>query len=266
MHNLRSYGAPPYRVAVIHGGPGAAGEVAPVARELSAERGVLEPLQTAHSLQGQVEELRAVLETHAALPVTLVGHSWGAWLAYLVAAQYPALVGKLILVSSGAFEEAYVAQLQATRLGRLSERERAEWQAILRALDDPASPEKDRLLARLGALAARTDSYDPLPDEGGGPDATGVQGDIYQRVWQAAAELRRSGELLALGARVRCPVVAIHGDYDPSPVEGVYKPLSTVLQYFRLILLERCGHTPWLERQAREAFYCVLREELDARE
>ena len=33
MKNLRKYGKPPFNVAVIHGGPGVPGEMAPVARD-----------------------------------------------------------------------------------------------------------------------------------------------------------------------------------------------------------------------------------------
>jgi hypothetical protein len=62
VKNLRKYGNKPFNVAVIHGGPGAPGEMAPVARELSSVRGILEPLQTAATLEGQVQELKAVLE------------------------------------------------------------------------------------------------------------------------------------------------------------------------------------------------------------
>ncbi len=51
--NPRRYGSSPFSVAVIHGGPGAGGEMNAVARELGAGRGILEPLQTAHSLQTQ---------------------------------------------------------------------------------------------------------------------------------------------------------------------------------------------------------------------
>ena len=47
MRNFRLYGNKPYKIAVIHGGPGAPGEMAPVARELSSDYGVIEPLQTA---------------------------------------------------------------------------------------------------------------------------------------------------------------------------------------------------------------------------
>jgi len=57
-------------------------------------------------------------------------------------------------------------------------------------------------------------------------------------------------------------VVAIHGDYDPHPAEGVQKPLSALIEEFRFVLLKKCGHTPWLERQAQEEFYKVLEEEL----
>jgi len=50
---------------------------------LSNDCGILEPLQTKDSLQGQLEELKKTLDQHADLPVTLIGHSWGAILGYL---------------------------------------------------------------------------------------------------------------------------------------------------------------------------------------
>ena len=87
MKNLRQYGDSPFVVVVVHGGPGAAGEMAPVARELACSWGVLEPLQTAESLEGQVEELRTVLDNNADTPVVMIGHSWGAWLSYILAAR-----------------------------------------------------------------------------------------------------------------------------------------------------------------------------------
>jgi len=96
--------------------------MAPVARELAHDRGILEPLQTATSLEGQVDELCVTLASYAALPVVLIGFSWGAWLSYIVAARYPALIRKLLLVASGPFDQRYVTQLQETRLKRLHAR------------------------------------------------------------------------------------------------------------------------------------------------
>lgn len=257
--NLRTYGNGPFSVAVVHGGPGAAGEMASVARELASVRGVLEPLQTAASLGGQVEELRAVLEEHGDLPATLIGFSWGAWLCYMTAALYPAVVKKLILVASGPYEERYAAGILETRLSRLSAEDRADVRRLMVVLDNPAAEGRNAALARFGALLAKADAYDPVACEPGGIQ---YDIDVFQGVWRDAAGLRRSGRLLELGKRIDCPVVAIHGDYDPHPAQGVREPLSSVLRDFRFVLLRSCGHRPWMERQARDEFYRVLGEEL----
>lgn len=259
MDNLRKYGKSPFTVAVIHGGPGAPGEVAPVARELSAISGVLEPLQTADTCEGQVQELKTVLEENAAPPVTLIGHSWGAMLSFILTARYPALVKKLVMVSSGVFQDNYAAQIDATRLSRLSEAERIEEIALVETLNNPAAKDKDRLMARWGELMAKADDYDPLSHD---MEVLEVQYDINMRVWEGAKKLRSSGKLLELGKRIKCPVLAIHGDYDSHPVAGIREPLSRVLKDFRFILLEKCGHYPWLERSARDRFYDILRSEI----
>ena len=99
----------------------------------------------------------------------------------------------------------------------------------------------------------------PLPYD---DEVLECQYDIYQNVWKQAEELRSSGKLLQLGKKIQCPVVAIHGDYDPHPSEGVKDPLSRVLKDFRFILLESCGHSPWLERAARDRFYSILKREV----
>ncbi|MBN1427273.1 MAG: alpha/beta hydrolase [Anaerolineae bacterium] len=236
--------------------------MAPVARRLAHSHGILEPIQTAVTLDGQVDELKTLLEAPGNLPITLIGYSWGAWLSFIVAARYPGIVRKLILISSGPFEETYVAALHSTRMSRLSEEERAAFGATIAALGDPATGDKSMLLARLGELASKADAYDPIPDEFEEVDRIGLQGDTFHQVWNVAAEMRRSGELLTLGRRIECPVVAIHGDFDPHPAEGIEKPLAAVLGDFRFILLERCGHTPWIERQAQDAFYRILEKEL----
>lgn len=259
MVNTRKYGPKPFSIAVIHGGPGAAGEMAPLARELSRVGGVLEPLQTAGTLEGQVQELRAVLEENGGLPVSLVGFSWGATLSYILAARYPALVKKLILVSGGPFEHKYAAGIMETRLSRLDQQAGREVVSLMAALEDPATADKDALFARMGRLMSDSDTYEPLSQDS---EILEYRYDIYKGVWPQAAELRRSGQLLELGRKIRCPVVAIHGDYDPHPAAGVKEPLSRVLKDFRFILLAKCGHYPWMERQARDEFYSIIKKEL----
>jgi pimeloyl-ACP methyl ester carboxylesterase len=254
MENLRTYGNPPFSVAVLHGGPGAPGEMVPVARKMSATRGVLEPLQTSASVEGQIQELHDVLTRNATLPLTLVGWSWGAWLGFIFTARYPDMVQRLVLVGSPPFEAKYAAGILDTRLRRLPPAEKSEALSLLKALGEEATP-PDAILARLGELFGKSDAYDPLPDEA---EAITCRADIYRQVWSEAETLRRSGKLLELGTEITCPVTAIHGAYDPHPAAGVSQPLGRVLRSFRFYLLEKCGHRPWRERAARDRFYRLL--------
>ena len=259
MKNFNTYGKKPYTIAVIHGGPGAAGEMEPVAKELAAHWGVLEPLQTARSISGQLEELKSVLEEKGDLPIQLIGFSWGAWLSYLCAAEFPDLANKLILVSSGSFDENYAGKIQQTRLNRLSEEDQKKYDSLLEILNDQTAENKNEALQQLSELCVKVDTYEPIDSEAAKID---FRADIFQSVWQEAAALRRSGKLLELGKKIQCPVVAIHGDYDPHPAEGVQEPLAAVLNNFRFILLRSCGHKPWLERWAKDEFYQILKDEL----
>jgi pimeloyl-ACP methyl ester carboxylesterase len=259
MDPLRKYGSPPFSIALLHGGPGARGEMSPVARELAAERGVLEPLQTAASVAGQLAELKFVLEKEADLPVTLAGFSWGAWLALLLAAEYPALVKKLVLIGCGPLEKTSAGDIEKARRERLSPEEWIELHELFGRLNEAPAGERGNLCARLGAILTRADSYEPLEDT---EHELRFQPEIFFGVWPQAAALRNSGGLLRLAARIRCPVVAIHGDRDPHPAAGVEPPLSALLADFRFFLLPRCGHRPWMEKHARDEFFRILREAL----
>ena len=255
--NPRKYGNQPYSVVLVHGGPGAPGEMASVARELSKRFGVLEPLQTKNSVSGQVEELKQQIIKNATTPVVLVGWSWGAWLSFIVAAENPVLVKKLILISSGPFEAEYAKSIMPTRLDRLTREEGEKVKELIDTFQKGIIDNK--LFQEFGELMRKADSFDPIQERGG---ATESQPDIYESVWKEAEELRRSGKLLEHGKSIDSPVVVIHGDYDPHPFEGIKEPLSRTIKDCKFILLENCGHHPWLEKQAKDKFYEILTKEL----
>lgn len=123
MKNIRLYGNKPYKAAVVHGGPGALGTVAAIAHELSKDFGVIEPLQTGDSISELLNELDEVIAAHCDRPITLIGHSWGAWLVFIYAAKYPQRVKKVILVGSGPFEVQYVSDIANSRMKHLSDTE-----------------------------------------------------------------------------------------------------------------------------------------------
>ncbi len=254
----RKYGSEPFQTVVLHGGPGAPGSVGPFAKELSSDRGVLEPFQSADSVEEQIEELKEYLIRYAQIPVVLIGHSWGAWLGYLVTSGNPELIRKLILVSAGPFEARYAHTLVQTRLNRLSAKEIESYNQIMDEWDRANEYRKVFLFKKLGKLMLKADSYNPIDLE----DPTLVyQPDIFVKVWKEANYLRISGDLLAQGEKIKCPVIAIHGNYDPHPWEGIKEPLESVLECFKFILLKDCGHEPWNERYAYDEFYHVIREE-----
>ncbi|MBD3353410.1 MAG: alpha/beta fold hydrolase [Candidatus Lokiarchaeota archaeon] len=260
MENPRKYGEQPFKVALIHGGPGGMGEMSSVARKLhrDLEIGVLEPIQTKSNIDDLVKELRDIIMQHGTTPLTLIGYSWGAWLSYFLTAEHPELVEKLVLVSSGPFEEKYVGQLSRTRSDRLSTPEKNEYNNILKLLNNDLESVTDQMYKRLGEFTQKTDLKDPIEDNADEikiEHITGLNMKDTIHVLYESLKLRESGKLYELGKKINCPVIAIHGDYDPHPADGVKDPLSKVLSNFRFILLQNCGHTPWREKNASEDFY-----------
>jgi pimeloyl-ACP methyl ester carboxylesterase len=257
LDTIRKYGKQPYHIGLLHGGPGASGEMKPVAENLSSDFGVLELLQTAKSINGQIEELHNQLSSGADFPCILIGYSWGAWLGFLFAGRYPQFLKKLILISSGPFESKYDNNMMRIRLNRLSHKERTEAERLISVLKSDNSDNES--LRRFGKLMTIADSYYYLWEEN---DSVDIDFTIYKAVWEEASGLRESNELISLAEKIKCPVVAIHGDYDSHPAYGVEKPLSERLAHFKMIMITKCGHTPWRERFAKDTFYELLRKEL----
>lgn len=257
--NVNHYGPGAPKIVLVHGGPGAPGELNPVCKEL-ANRGIgcIEPMQTARSLEGQIEELKAQIETYCNAPICLLGYSWGAMLALLTAAKYPQLARKVILVSSACFDEESAATIKETRLRRLSSSEREMLEECLRSLNDETGNDALKHAEKLQSLILLSDCYDPVCAS----EPVSLQTEIYKAVWPQAVELRKSGKLLQRIVAYPGPVVAIHGDYDPHPSSGIKIPLENTLSRFSFIELSHCGHIPWIEQSAAPIFFDFLEREI----
>lgn len=259
---VNTYGNAPYRAALLHGGPGAPGSLAGLAAEMSAFCGVLEPLQSRYSIAALVDELKEQLAPYGRRPLTLIGHSWGAWLAGLFAREHPEQIQNLILVGCGPLTADYVQEIAQRRRANLTAPEQAEFNALLCKLEGANASGDDTCLARLGELAHRSDSFCPYPSPRTSSPSPAPDGQMYARIWPEAAALRQSGLLLAAFAGLSCPVTVIHGENDPHPPRGVLTPLGDAGVPVKAHILPRCGHTPWEERWARDEFFRILREEL----
>lgn len=256
---VRKYGRKPYRVILLHGGPGVPGSLRLVAQRLGKKFGVLEHLQTARTILGQLREIKEIIDKYAAGPMIIVGHSWGAMLGYIFAAKYPKSVKKLILVGSGVYEKKYAGKIMSTRLSRMTKVEKKSFNSLMKRLEKVEGKEQDELFNKIGKILGKVDAFERLP---GPNNKIKPSYQTYQKIWSELEEIRLAGRLLQMGTNISCPVVAIHGDFDPHPIDGIKKPLAKVLSDFSMIVLKNCGHEPWLEKRAEKKFYEILEQEI----
>ena len=242
VESIKIHGIPPFKVVLTHGGPGAAGELTPLAKELSEFVSLLEPFQTKSSIEELIIELDNQISRNA-------------WLSLLYAARFNEKVKKLILLSSGPFDPGYAVDIINIRVQRLSDENKKRLFRLIERLNEPDEKNKNELFRKVGELIYMADSFDPVPRKN--PDIK-YDYDMYLRVWNEAQALREAGGLLNAVTRINCPVVAIHGDYDPHPAEGVNEPFAAHLKDFQFHLIRNCGHHPWEEKMARDEFFDIL--------
>lgn len=225
----------------------------PVAEMLSRDFGVLELLQTQMTINEQLGEVYSQLAHFVDKPIVLVGFSWGAWLGLLFASKYPHAVKKLILISSGSFEDIYNKDFMKVRMNRLSKSERKEAETLISIINSNDATRSN--LKQFEELMAIADSFDYMNE---GDECIDLNIEIHNSIWLEASNMRKDRELINCADNVKCPVIAFHGENDPHPIVGVEKPLSLRLADFKMIRLKKCGHTPWKERYARDIFFELL--------
>lgn len=257
---VREYGSGPAAVVALHGGPAAAGDVAPLAGALGRRWRVLEPFQRGHSdgplsVAVHVRDLHDIIRTRCAnrQPV-LVGHSWGAMLALAYAAAHPTVPAGLGLIGCGTFSPEARAEFEARRAKRLWPKDRAALAAANRL-----EPE-DRRLAAVGRLMTRIYGYDI--DEDLCSEVT-FDSRAHRETWDDMVRLQREGVYPVSFEAIRTPVLMLHGDADPHPGLRTSLDLSTYMPQLEYHELPECGHSPWLERRAAQPFFEKLEGWID---
>jgi pimeloyl-ACP methyl ester carboxylesterase len=255
---VRRHGSLGPPLVVLHGGPGAPGSAAGLARALSARFRVLEPLQRRGgevplTVARHVQDLADVAPPRAAL----VGWSWGAMLALSYAAAHPERADRLALVSCGTYDEASRAAFRTAFAARLGEDGRARMNALRARLADSTDPAvRDRIVTQLGETAGRAQSVDALPDD----EAADLPADSagHDETWRDVLALQARGEEPAAFAAIRAPVRMFHGAEDPHPGPSTRDVLRLHVPHLEYEEFADCGHSPWRERRAREPFLAAL--------
>jgi len=258
MENFRKWGNPPYNVILIHGGSGAIGSLEPLAKELSENFGVLEHLQTKTSLEDEMKELNSIIERNADVPVTIIGHSYGAWFATLFADKYPLDIRKLILVSSGPFKNENAKDIMKTRIERLNEEQAKNAEEYMNIISDKKEGNKKDALKKFGGLMTQTDSYDLIDN----PPKSDVNFEIFDSLSKEVSDLRYDEKLLDSLESVEIPITFIHGSYDPHPADKIEDTVKKHGNNIKFFIFKKCGHYPWLEKNVRKDFINLLDKEI----
>lgn len=263
---IRRYGTGGPQVVLLHGGPGAPGSLAGLARALATDCRVVEHLQPTWEQGGRtvadhVEDVRATLEELGIERPHLVGWSWGAMLGLAFAAERLRPLANLILIGSGTFDLEARAELVRRRDARQEAPEVRDRIAEIRARlasDDPL--EADRALGELGQAMTDLDLVDPLPAEADDEARVTFDRRGHESSWNDMLRLQGDGTYPARFARIEERVVMLHGEEDTHPGRLIHASLAPHVGRLEFVEFPRCGHYPWRERQAREPFLRRLLE------
>jgi pimeloyl-ACP methyl ester carboxylesterase len=263
MDLYRLYGKAPYTIALVHGGPGAPGSLKPLAENISRYYGVIEILQSKEEIDDLLLDMLIVINELDCRKIAVIGHSWGAWLSVLFAARCPEYIKKIILIGSGSFKPGYTEKINKKRINRLNYIDKVQHRILKNDMNSELDIIRETAFKKYGALMTKADSYNPIETDK--EDVIEYMPDAFIKLMREVTEMRQRGELLEAVEKLRCPVYAIHGDYDSHPIKGVKQPLKKNVKDFKFIKLKKCGHNPWNEYNAVDSFYYYLYEILNNR-
>lgn len=252
------------RTLVLHGGPGAHHDyLLPQLLELSTLGGGRELIfydqrgggrsRTSSpapiTWQTHVRDVADVMAEFELVAPTLVGYSWGGLLAMLYAtaaardSSLPA-PGRLVLIDPAAiarqYRDAFEREFAARQNSAAVQAMRAELlQSGLRDRDPDAFRQRSFELSVAGYFADPASARDLTPFR--------VMSRAQQSVWESLGDydLPADGSLAA----IRLPTLIVHGRQDPIPLASSERAAQAMGA--ELVVLEDCGHVPYVEQPAR---------------
>jgi proline iminopeptidase len=238
---------------VLHGGPGVNDYSDLFAAELAGwdalrytQRGVAPSVtEGPFTVEQHVADALAVLDQCGVAAATVLGHSWGGYLAMQLAARAPGRVSALVLADAlGAVGDGGLARFGA----EIEARATPGVQARIAELDElsPASAEPEAALAleyfRLEwpALFAVPADAPPVPD------TVRVGPQAHEQTSASAAAAAERGDLPGLLSGFTGPVEVVAGECSPLPREAS-EATAAVFPDARLTIVPGAGHQVWHE-------------------
>lgn len=191
----------------------------------------------------QVEDLALVAAELGFEHPSLVGYSWGGLLALLYAIE-TARDGKgtpdrMVLIDPAPLTRQYRTEFEAEFARRQGA---ADVRAFRTELAESGLRERDPDAYRQRAFELSVAGY--FADPGAAHDLTPfrVTGRVQQSIWDSLGDF----DVVSQATAIRCPVLVLHGDRDPIPMQSS-ADLARALGV-DLVVIEGSGHVPYVER------------------
>ncbi len=245
-------------ILIIHGGPGLSQDyLLPQMTELAKNNLLIfydqrgcghstgEITSDTMQLQTFVNDLETIRQFFKYDQVTVLGHSWGAFLAMNYAIAYPKGVHKLILLNAhppsfeeyGLFEQEIMKRLNPCLDEFIAVRESPEF-----AQGDPIALKKyckilfEKYFYHPANAQLLNLSFDPETSKNGSKVSELFTQNLFLKPHNIHDQLKQ----------LKVPTLIIHGDSDPIPL-SIAQRLHEDIKGSQYFLLKHCGHFPYVE-------------------
>lgn len=193
--------------------------------------------------QTQVEDLALLAAELGFEHPSLVGYSWGGLLALLYAIESArsgtATPDRMVLIDPAPLTRQYRTQFETEFAKRQGA---ADVLALRTELAESGLRERDPDAYRQRAFELSVAGY--FADPAAARDLTPfrVTGRVQQSIWDSLGDF----DIVSQASVIRCPVLVLHGDRDPIPLqssEGLARALGV-----EVVVIKGSGHVPYVER------------------
>ncbi|MXY71612.1 MAG: alpha/beta fold hydrolase [Dehalococcoidia bacterium] len=244
-------------VVLCHGGPGIYDYLEPVAAMVDDLATVYRYDQRGcgrsddrrpYDVATFVDDLDA-LRAHWGYDVwTVAGHSWGATLALLYTARYPARTERLAYISGTGIDPAWHDEYRSAREAKLPPAERDRLRRLEEQRTVATGAELDRINAERTTLLEATEYYDATRfEELPRYDRFPVNYALNAALNAEMNGLEDRGALPTQMARIAAPTLVLDGEADPRP-RWARAQVAELIPNARHLTIERAGHEPWVEQ------------------
>jgi proline iminopeptidase len=238
---------------VLHGGPAVNDYSDWFAAELAGwdalrytQRGVAPSgTEGPFTIEQHVSDAVAVLDRSGVATATVLGHSWGGYLAMQLAARAPGRVNALVLADPlGAVGDGGLAEFGAELEARTTPRTRAR----IAALDELSTTSNEQEAARaLEYFRLEWPGYFAVPAQAPPvPDTVRVGPEAFEQTSASIAEAVERGDLPGLLSGFTGPVEVLAGECSPLPRHAA-ESTAAVFPDARLTIVPGAGHQVWHE-------------------